>query len=108
MSVEFSENLTARQITREGGGDGPWVFLINPEPPNRRVSRLRSVLGVKPDEDLWAEFVFYPNRVRMRAIIRRIWKDREFVATAGLLERFISRRKPGYQGTVAIARLQPI
>jgi len=98
----------ARRLTQDGGGNGPWVFLVDPKSPNRKVPRLRTLLDVRPDEDLWVELVFYPNRARRRTTIRRIWNDQEFVATVGPLEQLISRRKLAYGGTVANASLKPI
>lgn len=65
-------------------------------------------MGLRPEEDLWLELVFYPNRARMRAIIRRIWKEPEFGLHAGALEGLISKRKAGYVATLAYAALKQI
>lgn len=98
----------ARRITQDGGGSGPWVFLVDPDPPNPKTRRLRALLALRPDEDLWVELVFYPNRVRARNIIRRIWKDPQFAVHAAALDRLVSRRRPGYNGTLAYASLKPV
>ena len=68
--------------------------------------RLRSILGLSPEEDLWLELVFYPNQVRMREIIHEIWQHPRVVANARVLDALLSSRKPGYQATVAYAALR--
>jgi hypothetical protein len=98
----------ARRITLEGGGSGPWVFLVDPDPKNVKTARLRTIMGLRPEEDLWLELVFYPNRARMRAIIRRIWKVPGFGPHAIALEALISKRKAGYDATLAYAALKQI
>jgi hypothetical protein len=96
----------ARRITQGGGGNGPWVFLIDQDPMNAKTTRLRTILGLRTEEDLWLELVFYPNRVSMRNIIRRIWIDPQFGGYAATLDSLISRRKAGYEATVAYAALK--
>ena len=95
----------ARQVTNEGGGWGPWVFLVEPEPTGQESVRLREILGVTPEEDLWVEFVCYASKSRMRSIIRRIWKNPQVVEASNELDGLISTRKPGYRATLAHARL---
>jgi hypothetical protein len=96
----------ARRITQAGGGNGPWVFLVDQDPMNTKTARLRTIMGLRPEEDLWLELVFYPNRGSMRNIIRRIWNDPQFGGHAATLEGLISRRKAGYEATVAYAALK--
>ena len=98
----------ARRLTQDGGGSGPWVFLVDPDPTNPKTARLRTILGLRPEEDLWLELVFYPNRVRMRNIIQRISKDPQFMASAGALDGLTSRRKAGYEAILAYGTLKPI
>jgi hypothetical protein len=95
-------------MTQDGGGSGPWVFLVSPDPENPKTARLRTVMGLRPEEDLWLELVFYPNRTRMRAIIRRIWKEPRFALHAEALDGLISKRKVGYAATLAYASLKQI
>ena len=96
----------ARRITQDGGGWGPWVFLVDPDPAKPKTARLRAILGLRSDEDLWVELVFYPNRVRMRNIIRRIWQHPQVRANADALDGLVSRRKSGYQATIAYATIK--
>lgn len=96
----------ARRITLDGGGSGPWAFLIDQDPPHPKTPRLRTVLGLKPEEDLWVELAYYPNKVRMRNIIRQIWKHPQFNTYAPALDSLLSKRKIGYQATIAYSRLQ--
>lgn len=98
----------ARRVTQEGGGNGPWLFLIDPDPKEPTTTRLRTTLRLRPDEDLWLELVFYPNRARMRKIIRQIWKEPGFTVNAAALDRLISRRRTGYQATLAYATLASV
>jgi len=84
------------------------VYLVEPDPPDSKTVRLRTTLGLRPEEDLWLELVSYPNRVLARTIIRRIWKDPQFAVHAAALDSLISRRKAGYQATLAYARLKPV
>ena len=49
---------------------------------------------------------FYPNKVRMKKIIGKIWKQQQFITHANNLDSLLSRRKVGYQGTLAYAALQ--
>ena len=95
----------ARRITSEGGGVGPWVFLVSRDPRNPKTPRLRKMLGLRPNEDLWIELVFYPNKSRMRGIIKRIWKDQEFNASAARIDQLLSNRKAGYHATIAYASI---
>ena len=95
----------ARRVTQAGGGHGPWLFLIGPDPARPKTARLRTSLQLKADEDLWLELVFYPNRASMKKIIRQIWKEPGFTLQAPALERLISRRRAGYQATLAYAEL---
>ena len=98
----------ARRITRDGGGSGPWTFLVDPDPAHPKTARLRTILGLRPAEDLWVEFVFYPNKARVRNIIRRIWQQPQVKADAAALDAFISKREAGYAATVAYAKLMPV
>src|SRR5690349_1205416 len=77
---------TARRITQDGGGSGPWVFLVDVDASDAKSARLRNILGLRLHEDLWAEFVFYPDRTSMRRIIGRIWNDAQFRISADKLE----------------------
>lgn len=92
----------------DGGGSGPWVFLVDPDPPNRRTQRLRGILGLRPNEDLWVELAFYPNKGRMKNTIRRIWKQPGFIEAATGLDGFLSKRKPGFDATLAYGVLQNV
>jgi hypothetical protein len=94
----------ARRITQDRGGSGPWVFLVDADPPDPKTARLRTTLALRPGEDLWVELVFYPSKVRGRNIIRQIWKDPQFAVHAAALDGLVSRRKAGYQAMLAYAR----
>ena len=61
----------ARPLTEEGGGVGPWVYLVDRDPPTTPTRRLRATLDLQPDEDLWIELAFYPDRAAMRISLRR-------------------------------------
>lgn len=98
----------ARQVTEDEGGNGPRVFLVEQDPPSPKTPRLRSLLGLRPQEDLWVEMAFYPNQVRMKKIIRKIWKQQQFIVHANKLEGLLSKRKIGYQGILAYATLQQL
>ena len=96
----------ARRITLDGGGFGPWVFLADLDPRKTRTVRLRRLLGLKPEEDLWVELTFYPNKTRMRSIIRQIWKHPQIKKVMSPLGPVLSKRKPGYEATLAYLMLQ--
>ena len=96
----------ARQVTEDEGGSGPRVFLVEHDPPNPKTPRLRTILGLRPQEDLWVELTSYPNKVSMKRIIRKIWKQQQFITHANKLESLLWTRKVGYQGTLAYAALQ--
>jgi hypothetical protein len=96
----------AGRITEDGGGSGPWLFLVDPDSSNPKTARLRTILGLRPKEDLWVELAFYPNRVRMRSIIRRVWKQPGVLVNAGALDDLLSTRKAGYKATIAYAALK--
>lgn len=98
----------ARRITQDGGASGPWLFLVDQDPPNPKTRRLRKSLGLKPHEDLWMELVFYPNRVRMKTIIKQIWKQPQVNALADTLDSLLSKRRVGYRGTIAYAGLRAV
>ena len=98
----------ARRVTETEGGSGPRVFLVEQDPPSPKTPRLRSILGLRPEEDLWVELTFYPNKVRMKKIIGKIWKQKQFTTHADELESLLSKRKVGYQGTLAYAALQQL
>lgn len=98
----------ARQFTEDEGGSGPRVFLVEQDPPNPKTPRLRSILGLRPQEDLWVELTSYPNKVRMKRIIRKIWKEPEFITHASKIESLLSKRKVAHQGTLAYAALQDL
>ena len=95
----------ARPVTEEGGGTGPWVYLVDPDPPDTPTQRLRATLDLRPDEDLWIELAFYPDRVAMRKIIQRIWRSPDFARQATELAGLLSVRRVGYDATLALARL---
>ena len=95
----------ARRVTQAGGGHGPWLFLIDPDPAKPKTVRLRTSLQLNADEDLWLELVFYPNRASMKKIIRQIWKEPGFTLPASALDKLISRRRAGHQATLAYATL---
>ena len=63
---------------------------------------------MRPQEDLWVELTFYPNKVLMKKIIGKIWKLPQFNTLANALDTLVSKRKIGYQGTLAYARLQEV
>ena len=96
----------ARSITTSRGGDGPWLFLVQPDPTTTKTARLRSILALRPEEDLWVELAFYPNHSLMRDIINSIWDDKRFKGSASELARLISKRRKGYDATVALAVLR--
>lgn len=98
----------ARQVTESEGGSGPRVFLVDLDPPRPKTPRLRSLFGLRPHEDLWVEMAFYPNKVRMKNIIRKIWKHPGFSAHASKLDGLVSKRRTGFQGTLAYAVLQQL
>ena len=95
----------ARPVTGEGGGAGPWVYLVDPDPPATPTRRLRAALDLRPDEDLWIELAFYPDRAAMRKIIKRIWQSPDFAARATELNGLLSARSAGHDATVALAML---
>ena len=96
----------ARKITHDRGGYGPWVFLADPDPKETSTVRLRRLLGLKPEEDLWVELTFYPNKTRMRSVIRQIWKHPQIGTVMRTLGPLLSKRKPGYEATLAYLMLQ--
>lgn len=98
----------ARSITQAKGGSGPCVFIVDHDPRHSKTQRLRKTLGLSRDEELWVELTFYPSKTRMRAIMKKIWKQPDFLACARALERLISKRKPGYEATVAYAHRKAV
>ena len=98
----------ARQVTEDEGGSGPQVFLVTHDPPKPKTPRLRNILRLGPQEDLWVELTSYPNKISMKRIIRKIWKQQQFITHANKLESLLSKRKIGYQGTLAYAALQQL
>jgi hypothetical protein len=98
----------ARRITQANGGYGPWTFIVNADPVHPKTPRLRKILGLKLEEDLWMELVFYPNKARMKRIIRQIWNDPEFAKVAGSTDKLLSKRKIGYEATLAYGSLQQV
>lgn len=82
--------------------------MVERDPPKPKTPRLRSSLGLKPQEDLWIELAFYPNKIRMKKIIRRIWKQPQFIKHASKIDNLLSKRRVGYQGTLAYATLQRV
>jgi len=98
----------ARRITKANGGYGPWTFLVDADPAHPKTARLRKILGLKPEEDLWMELVFYPNKERMKSIIKQIWNEPEFTKVAGSTDKLLSKRKVGYEATLAYGSLQQI
>lgn len=95
----------ARPVTQERGGAGPWVYLVDRDPPEARTRRLRATLDLQPDEDLWIELAFYPDRAVMRKIIKSIWQRPEFARPAAELDELVSARRVGYEATLALAML---
>lgn len=98
----------ARRITQEEGGNGPWVYLANPDSHRTEGVRLRRVLGLRRKEDLWVELAFYSNSREMRATIRKIWKYPQFQAMANSLSPLLSRRRAGYEATIALLTLKDV
>lgn len=96
----------ARKITHDGGGFGPWVFLADPDQKKTSTVRMRRLLGLKLEEDLWVELTFYPNKTRMRSIIHDIWKHPQIEKVMSPLGPLLSKRKPGYEATLAYLMLQ--
>lgn len=96
----------ARKITHDGGGFGPWVFLADPDTKKTGTVRLRRLLGLKSEEDLWVELAFYPNKTSMRRIIQEIWKHPQIGTVMRPLQPLLSKRKPGYEATLAYLILQ--
>lgn len=97
-----------RRITQDGGGNGPWIFLAYEDAPTVKSLRMRGILDVNLDEDLWVELAFYPDRPKMMKIVRQLRHDKEFKARARKLDQLVSRRIHGYQGAVALALIQNI
>ncbi len=97
-----------RHITQDGGGNGPWVFLAYEDAPTVKSLRMKRILDVNSDEDLWVELAFYPDRPSMMKIVRQLRHDREFKARARKLDQLVSRRIHGYQGAMALAHRQKI
>src|SRR5262245_15751196 len=87
----------ARPITQRGGGSGPWVFLVRPDPVKAKSARLRAVLGLNSQEDLWIEIAFYPSSASMKKIIRKIWEQPKFSTLADGLDKLVSRIKRAYE-----------
>ena len=82
--------------------------MVDRDPPRPKTPRLRSLLGLKPQEDLWMELASYPNKALMKKIIRRIWKQPQFIKHASKMDNLLSKRRIGYQGTLAYATLQRV
>ena len=61
---------------------------------------------MRREEDLWLELAFYGSKTGRRNIIRRIWKHPQVIASARALDGLLSRRRAGYQATVAHAQLR--
>ena len=97
-----------RRITQDGGGNGPWIFLAYEDAPTVKSLRMKGILDVNLDEDLWVELAFYPDRPSMMKIVRQLRHDKEFKASARKLDQLVSRRIHGYQGAMALALLQKI
>lgn len=97
-----------RRTTHDGGGNGPWIFLAYEDAPTVKSLRMKGILDVNLDEDLWVELAFYPNRTSMMKIVRQLRHDKEFKTSTRKLEQLVSRRKHGYQGAMALALLQEI
>ena len=98
----------ARLTTQSGGGNGPWIFLAYEDAPIVKSLRMKRTLGVGLDEDLWVELTFYPHRPSMMTIVRQLRHDTEFKTGTRELDRLVTRRIRGYQGAMALARLQEI
>ena len=98
----------ARRVTEDEGGNGPRVFLVNQDPPRPKTPRLIRLFGLKTQEDLWVELTFYPNKVRMKKTIRKIWANPRFSVHTAKLDKLVSRRKIGFSGTLAYAILQQL
>ena len=98
----------ARKITHHDGGFGPWVFLADPDTKQTKTVRLRRLLGLKLGEDLWIELTFYPDKLRMRGIIRKIWEHPQIEEVMSPLAHLVSKRRPGYEATLAYLMLQGV
>jgi hypothetical protein len=97
-----------RRTTEDGGGNGPWIFLAYEDAPTVKSLRMKGILDVNFDEDLWVELTFYPNRQSMIKIVRQLRHDKEFKTSTRKLDQLVSRRIRGYQGAMALALLQKI
>jgi len=95
----------ARPVTQEGGGAGPWVYLVDRDPLVTPTQRLRATLDLQPDEDLWIEVAFYRDRAAMRKTIKRIWQSPDFAKPVTELGGLLSARRIGHDATVALAML---
>ena len=101
-------NRHRRRATHDGGGDGPWIFLAYEDAPTAKSLRMKRILDIHLDEDLWVELAFYPHRPSMMKIVRRLRHDKEFKTRTRKLDQLVSRRIHGYQGAMALALLQKI
>ena len=64
--------------TRQRGGSGPWIYLLESKRSRGTSPSIRASFNVRADEDLWAEVAFYPSRANLRETIRKIWKRPDF------------------------------
>lgn len=95
-----------RPPTRRRNGVGPWLFLLEGKPRRRTIPQnLRSVVEVRPDEDLWLELAFYSGPSAMRETLRQLWKRPQVVRLAQEVERLSRKRSRSWTiatGAVAI------
>jgi len=83
----------AGRVTKDGGGSGPWAYLLEPKRSRRASASVRTMFNVRPDEDLWAELAFYPSRSNLRRTIGRIWKRPDFRRVVTRAESLNANRK---------------
>jgi len=94
----------ARTTTHERGGSGPWSYLLEPKRGRKSSPSIRTLFNVRPNEDLWAEVAFYPNRSNLRGTINRIWDRPDFRAVVVEVESLNATRKGSH--SVDLGRLR--
>lgn len=96
----------AREITRAGGGSGPYFYRVDVQRSVGGVERLAKLFKVKPTEDLWVEVTFYASKSRRRATVKKIRKTEGIAASLEALESLNSKRSGAW--AIANATHQPL
>lgn len=84
------------------------MFLVDADPAHPKTLRMRKMLGVNSGEDVWLEMTFYPSKIEMKKIIGQVWKHPRIADPMSQLDPIISKRKRGYEATLAYATLQSV